>query len=117
MLTAFAALLVLQLIGEVLVQSLGLPVPGPLIGMLLLFAALMLRGGVPDDLRALADSLLQNMMLLFIPAVAGVMMLFERVGQEWLPFVAACIGGAAVTLAVTALTLQWMLRRTKGPRA
>ena len=112
MLYAFAMLLVLQLIGEALVQSLGLPVPGPLIGMLLLFAALLMRGGVPDELRRLSDALLQNMILLFIPAVAGVMMLFERVGREWLPFLAACIGGGAVTIVVTALTLKLMLRLT-----
>lgn len=113
MLYALATLLVLQLIGEVLVQSLHLPVPGPLIGMLLLFGALMLRGGVPDELRKVGDTLLQNMMLLFIPAVAGVMMLFERVGQEWLPFVTACVGGAALTMGVTALVLQLMLRITR----
>lgn len=111
MIQAFAVLLVLQLVGELLVQSLGLPLPGPLIGMLLLFGLLVWRGGVPEPLRKLGEVLLQNMMLLFIPAVAGVMMLFDRVAQEWLPFFVACIGGAAVTLAVTALVLQALLRR------
>lgn len=111
MIQAFAVLLVLQLVGELLVQSLGLPLPGPLIGMLLLFGLLVWRGGVPEPLRRLGEVLLQNMMLLFIPAVAGVMMLFDRVAQEWLPFFVACIGGAAVTLAVTALVLQALLRR------
>lgn len=111
MIQAFAVLLVLQLVGELLVQSLGLPLPGPLIGMLLLFGILVWRGGVPEPLRRLGEVLLQNMMLLFIPAVAGVMMLFDRVAQEWLPFFVACIGGAAVTLAVTALVLQALLRR------
>lgn len=111
MIQAFAVLLVLQLVGELLVQSLGLPLPGPLIGMLLLFGLLVWRGGVPEPLRKLGEVLLQNMMLLFIPAVAGVMMLFDRVAQEWLPFFVACIGGAAITLAVTALVLQALLRR------
>ncbi|MCR5863754.1 MAG: CidA/LrgA family protein [Aquincola tertiaricarbonis] len=111
MIQAFAVLLVLQLVGELLVQSLGLPLPGPLIGMLLLFGILVWRGGVPEPLRKLGEVLLQNMMLLFIPAVAGVMMLFDRVAQEWLPFFVACIGGAAITLAVTALVLQALLRR------
>ncbi|URI09151.1 CidA/LrgA family protein [Aquincola tertiaricarbonis] len=111
MIQAFAVLLVLQLVGELLVQSLGLPLPGPLVGMLLLLAGLVWRGGVPEPLRKLGDVLLQNMMLLFIPAVAGVMMLFERVAQEWLPFFVACIGGAAITLVVTALVLQALLKR------
>ena len=44
MVQAFALLLVFQLAGEVAAQALGLPVPGPLVGMLLLFAALLALG-------------------------------------------------------------------------
>lgn len=110
MLPAIAALFIFQLFGELLVQWLALPVPGPLIGMLLLFGALIIRGRIPQGLSQTSNLLLNHLMLLFIPAVAAVMMHFSRVGQEWLPFLAACIGGAAVTLAVSALTLRWMLR-------
>ncbi len=49
------------------------------------------------------------MMLLFIPAVAGVMMHFGRVADEWKPFLIACVVGAAVTMVVTALTLRLLL--------
>ena len=112
MLQAFAALLVFQLAGEIVTQALGLPVPGPLIGMLLLFAALLIYGRLPEGLREASGALLRNLMLLFIPAVAGVMLHFDRVAREWLPFVAACVLGALVTLVVTALTLRLMLRLT-----
>lgn len=112
MLHAFAALLVFQLAGETLAQTLGLPVPGPLVGMLLLFVALLTYGRLPEALREASGALVRNLMLLFIPSVAGVMLHFERVAREWLPFVAACVLGAAVTLAVTALTLRLMLRLT-----
>jgi len=44
----------------------------------------------------------------------GVMMHVDRVAAEWLPFLAACLVGAAVTLVVTALTLQWMLKRRRA---
>lgn len=44
MVHAFAVLLALQLIGEVAVQVLRLPVPGPLVGMLMLLAGLLGRG-------------------------------------------------------------------------
>lgn len=115
MIYAIAILFVFQLIGEVAVQALGLPLPGPLVGMLVLFAALLGYGRVPDALSRTAGTLLQHMMLLFIPAVTGVMMHFGRVASEWLPFLAACVGGAAVTLVVAALTLRWMLRLQKKP--
>jgi holin-like protein len=114
MLNALAVLLVFQLVGEVSVQWLRLPLPGPVVGMLLLFAALVLRGDVPEGLRESASNLLQHLMLLFIPAVAGVMIHFERVGREWLPFLLAALGGTAVTLVVTAFTLRLLLARAKA---
>lgn len=116
MVHAFALLLVFQLVGEATVQGLGLPLPGPLLGLLLLFAGLLLRGGLPDELQEAANALLRHLMLLFIPAVTGVMMYFDRVAREWLPFMAACLIGAALTIVVTALALRWMLRVTGMPR-
>lgn len=112
MLLAITTLFLFQLIGELLVQWLALPVPGPLIGMVLLFIALLVRRAVPEGLRDTSGHLLRHLMLLFIPAVTGVMLHFERVGREWLPFLAAGIFGAAITMAVTALTLRWMIRIT-----
>ena len=116
MVHAFALLLVLQLVGEVAVQVLALPVPGPLVGMLLLFVGLLLRSGLPGALRNAADALLRHLMLLFIPAVTGVMMYFDRIAREWLPFMASCFLGGALTMVATALTLRWMLRITGTPR-
>jgi putative effector of murein hydrolase LrgA (UPF0299 family) len=75
---------------------------------------LIAYGRVPEVLRDTTSGLLQHLMLLFIPAVTGVMMHFGRVSQEWLPFLAAGVGGAATTLVVTAFTLRWMLRITKA---
>jgi len=110
MIQALAALIGLQVLGEMLVASFRLPLPGALVGMLLLSAALAVMGYVPAALERTAGTLLQHMMLLFVPAVAGVMLHFHRVGREWQPFIAACVVGAIVTLAATALVLNWLLR-------
>lgn len=110
MIYAITVLFFFQLLGELIVQWVGLPLPGPLAGMLLLFTALCLRGKVPDQLGQTVGTLLQHMMLLFIPAIAGVMLHFDPVAGEWKPFLVACIVGAAVTLVVTALAFHWMLK-------
>lgn len=117
MIYAIAALLVFQFIGELIVRTLGLPLPGALAGMLLLFAGLLLLGRVPEELKRTTGTLLQHMMLLFIPAITGVMLHFERVAREWQPFLIASVVGAGVTLVVTAATLQWLLRRGLGVKA
>ncbi len=114
MIYAFAALLVFQFLGEVAARALHLPLPGPLAGMLLLFAALLLRGNVPAQLASTSGQLLQHLMLMFVPAVAGVMLHFDRIAREWQPFLVACVVSTLVALVATAWTLQWMLHRQSG---
>ena len=112
MLYAFLVLLVLKWVGRVLVQALGLPLPGALVGALLLLVGLLPLGRLPKALEQTSGALLQNLMLLFIPIVAGVMLHFERIASEWLPFLASGIGGAVLTLLVTAAVFRWMLQRS-----
>ena len=114
MLHALAALLLFQLLGELIVRWTALPLPGALAGMALLLAALVLKGRVPEALEHTTGRLFSHMMLMFIPLVAGVVVHYERVSAEWLPFVVACVAGAAMTIAATALTLQWLMRRAAG---
>ena len=73
MVAGFAWLLVFQLAGEVLVRSLQLPVPGPVVGMLLLLLVLIWRGEPGENLRSAGQGLLANLSLLFVPAGVGIM--------------------------------------------
>lgn len=116
-LLALAVLFLMQIAGEALARLTGLPLPGPLIGMLLMLAALMAYGRVPAGLRDACHHMLKHLMLLFIPAVAGVMGYFGTLEREWIPFLLACVAGVALTIVVTALTFRWMLKRAgaSGP--
>jgi holin-like protein len=113
MLGALTILLVFQLTGEVLAQLFALPIPGPVIGMALLFVALALRGGPSGALRDTAQNLLQHLSLLFVPAGVGVMLHFHRIGDEWLPLAASLVGSTVLTIAVTALVLRALSRRAE----
>ncbi len=113
MLEALTLILFCQLVGEVTVLAAGLPVPGPVLGLLLLLAWLFLRGGVAESVGRTADGLLAHLSLLFVPAGVGVLVHWERVQGQWAAIVAALVLGTLVTLAVTALTLAAMLRLTR----
>jgi holin-like protein len=78
MLNAITLLLVFQLVGEVISQVLGLPIPGPVVGMLLLFLALHVRSAMVERLRETAQNILQHLSLLFVPAGVGVMLHLRR---------------------------------------
>lgn len=106
MLSAITQLLLFQLAGELIARGLELPVPGPVLGMVLLFAMLVLRGGVDGELQTTAQSLLQHLSLLFVPAGAGIMLHLHRVADEWLPLTLSLLVSTFATLAVTALVMR-----------
>ena len=106
MLGAITLLLLFQLVGEAIALFFALPVPGPVIGMGLLFATLAWRGGPTEDLRGTAQNLLQHLSLLFVPAGVGVMLHAQRMADEWFPILIALLVSTFATIAVTALVLR-----------
>ena len=110
MLEALTLILICQLAGEVTVRFSGLPVPGPVLGMLLLLAWLWFNGGISERVARTADALLGNLSLLFVPAGVGVMVHWARVQDQWLAIAAALVLGTLITLAVTALTMMGVKR-------
>lgn len=124
MITALATLLFFQLIGEVLVYMTGAPVPGPVLGLGLLLPVMAWRRDWMALLRPTAQTLLQHLSLLFVPAGVGVMLHLRRIGDEALAIGVALVLSTWIGLLVTALTLQWLLRRqghssrnSEGPSA
>lgn len=111
-LRSFLILLAAQLAGEALHRALHLPLPGPVLGMALLAAILLLRKREPDAaLVQTSNSLLRWLGLLFIPAGAGVVANLDLLRSAWLPITVALLLSTAFTVAATALVMQWLLRR------
>ncbi|MXN63797.1 CidA/LrgA family protein [Stappia sp. GBMRC 2046] len=110
MLGALTLIFACQLAGELLVAVTGLPVPGPVIGMVLLLGGLIVRGGIPEPLAAVGGALLSNLALLFVPAGVGVMLHVALIGREALPITVALLVSTAATIAVTALVMNALQR-------
>ncbi|WP_353982130.1 CidA/LrgA family protein [Salinicola endophyticus] len=101
-----------QFLGEVLSLALSLPIPGPVIGMLILLVGLVIRGSVPASLRSMGEGLLKYLTLLFVPAGVG---LIEHVGliqQEFWILLITLVLSAAVTLWVTSQVMQRLAHRS-----
>jgi putative effector of murein hydrolase LrgA (UPF0299 family) len=111
MLGHITILLVYQLVGEVTARLAHLPVPGPVIGMGLLFLTLLWRGGVPESFAATARGLLGHLSLLFVPAGVGVMLHARLLQAEWPAITASLVGSTIITIAVTALIMTRLDRR------
>lgn len=110
MLEALMILLGCQLLGEVLASALAAPVPGPVIGFVLLFLGLAGRRRVGEPLAALSAGLLSHLSLLFVPAGVGIVRHAARVSQEWLALGVTLVGSTLLTVAVTAAVMHLLTR-------
>lgn len=115
MLGSLTVILLCQLVGEIITNVTGLPIPGPVIGMVLLFCALVFcPKQLPDDIEATGGFLLRYLALLFVPAGVGIITHLDVLARFWAPIAGAVTIGTVVTIAVTGGVMQFMNRRRAG---
>jgi holin-like protein len=110
MINTFAILLLFQCLGEGIAFALRLPVPGPVIGMLLLFVALAASPRLMAVVETAGSELLRHMSLLFVPAGVGIMTAGAAVSGHVLALGLSLVGSTLLTLAVTAYVMRRVLR-------
>ncbi len=109
LLQGFAWLLVCQSLGEVLARLGHLPLPGPVLGMLLL-AGLLAWPRVRAPVQVAAEGLLAHLSLLFVPVGVGVMTHLALLSQYGSRIALALVLSTWIGLAVAALVLRALLR-------
>ena len=110
-LRGLAWLLVLQSLGELMARGLGLPLPGPVVGMILLLVALR-WARVREPVSGCADFLLSHLSLLFVSVGVGVMTHLSLVSQYGLRMGVVVIVSTLAGLGVTVLSLHLLRDRT-----
>ncbi|MEL6435872.1 MAG: CidA/LrgA family protein [Pseudomonadota bacterium] len=98
-----------QLAGEALVAYFGLPMPGPVAGMVILLVGLLIKGGLPDDLATVSDALLKNLSLLFVPAGTGIIVHMALLGDDLVPITVTLIASTLLAIVVTGLLAQSLM--------
>lgn len=120
MIPAILLLIGIDLLGKWIQQRLALPIPGALIGLILLTIVLCLRPQwATRQLRSGARLLLLGMSMFFVPAGTGVITELHEIRLQWIPIVAALCVSTFAALLATAWVMQrldrllahWPLRR------
>ncbi len=111
MLLALFSLLLFQLIGEVIARGFGLPVPGPVIGFVLLAGALAAWPALRREVDPVASGLLRHLSLLFVPAAVGVIQQWGMLRTAALPIGVALVVSTWAALIVTALVFRAVAAR------
>jgi holin-like protein len=106
MIKGLVQLLLFQGLGEVISKLLGLPIPGPVVGLMLLLMTLLIRNKVDPDLDMVATGFTQNLGLLFIPAAVGVVMFIPQLAEYGLVIALILIISVGLSVAASAITLK-----------
>lgn len=112
MLNGLLVLLFFQCVGEAVKLLTGVPLPGSIIGMFLLFFALCLRQEVPEGLGRASQQLIRHLGLMFVPPSAGLFFLGPQFNDQWPAIIVALVVGTLVSLAFSG----WLMKRLVGDK-
>ena len=113
MIASLSLILLCQLIGEVTVRAIAIPVPGPVVGLVLLLVLLLGRDRFPalahgplgnDGVESASRALLANLSLLFIPAGVGVVQKLDLLAEHGVAILVILAVSVVVTLLATVAT-------------
>lgn len=100
----------LWLTGEVLAALLSLPIPGSVLGMVLLTVCLNQGWIKLETIRPAADALTWNMAFLFVPPGVGLMLYFGLIADQWLAIGLPWLASTFAVFAVAGLIMQRLAR-------
>src|ERR1700709_2460011 len=123
MIASLSLILLCQLVGEVIVRGLGLAMPGPVVGLLILLLLLLARdrfAGLArgplqgDGVEGASHGLLAHLSLLFIPAGVGVVQKLDLLAEHGIAITLILAVSVVITLLVPVATFR--VARGVGPR-
>lgn len=112
MIATLATILCFQLIGEIGSRALGLPLPGPVVGLMLLVAACIARPTLADRIRPATLGLLQHLSLFFVPAGVGIVAHWDLLRVHGIGLAVALMGSTLLAIAAGAWVFAAVARLT-----
>jgi holin-like protein len=113
LLKQFSIILSIYFLGELIQKFSGLPVPGNVIGMLILFFGLSTGIIKLNMIGKISDFLLENLAFFFLPAGVSLIACFALLEGKWTAILVVSLISTVITLAVTGLTVE-LVKRSLG---
>jgi holin-like protein len=108
-LIGFTLLLLYQVTGELVARLFDLVLPGPVIGLVLMWPSLSIDW-IRQHVQAVADFLLSNLSLLFIPVGVGVILHLDLLSTMWWQIAVALLVSTVLGLLTTVLLLRLLIK-------
>ena len=113
MIKGFLIIFTLLFLGDSISNLFSIPIPGNVIGMLLMTVALKYKIVKLEDIKPVSDVLVNNLAFFFIPPGVGVMVYYNLIKNEFIPIVAAWFLSTLLVFTVVG-KLQDKLSRKNG---
>ena len=111
LLRQFLIILIICFIGEVLSKVIHLPLPGSIIGMILLFICLISGIIKLEMIDEISKFLLDHLAFFFIPAGVGLLAYIGILKKNILPILVICFTTTFLVMIVTGWTVQLIKKR------
>lgn len=112
MIQTLAIILGFQLAGEITSRALSLPLPGPVVGLIALVLACILRPALATRIRPTATGLLSHLSLFFVPAGVGIVAHWDLLRMHGIGLAAALTGSTLLAIAAGAWAFTLVARLT-----
>lgn len=102
------------LVGELLAALFGLPLPGSIIGLVILTVLLQTKVVKVEWIEKTANVLIKYMSFFFIPPGVGLICYLGLLKAQWCPIVVSCVVSTLFVLASSALVYKLALKVFKN---
>lgn len=103
-------ILAIYFAGEIISKLLHIPIPGNIIGMILLFLLLTTKVIKVEKVENLANFFLDHLAFFFIPASVGLMTSFDSLKGSIFRIIILCILTTIIVISVTGITVQFICK-------
>lgn len=107
----FGLILGLNYLGDIIQKVLDIPIPGNVIGFVLLFLLLSFKILKPQDVEKVINIILINLAFLFVPSGASLITALDILKDSWIQLLIICIVSTILTMGVTGWVVQYILGR------
>jgi holin-like protein len=112
LLKQFSVILIIYFLGEVAQKASGLPIPGNVLGMFLLFFGLLTGIVKLTSVDKISNFLLDNLAFFFLPAGVSIITSFALLEGKWTKVFLVSFTSTIIALAVTGLTVEFVKKFT-----
>ena len=113
-LVQFGIILVVCFMGDVLHNALAMPIPGNVMGMLLLLLFLLTGIIKLSMIEDVSNFMLKHLSFFFVPAAVGLITCFSILEGKWLALTIISVVSTAIIAVTTGITVQILMRRRRS---